>query len=135
MAQTSIIRSSHVGQRLGRLGRGSSGRRRPATAAEAREFAVQMEEYEAATLIWEVESAEYRNTYSARSREFVEDLKELFSSLNDDQFDLVYNYAYEQGHSEEYHIMYAKFVSFAIRLWRCWTPSEVKGNINVKRQV
>jgi hypothetical protein len=68
-----------------------------------------MEEYEAATLIWEVESAEYRNTYSARSREFVEDLKELFSSLNDDQFDLVYNYAYEQGHSTGYYQVYAKF--------------------------
>lgn len=78
------------------------------SASEARAFADALEEYEREFRAYEEDRSFYRHSVNVRAREFEDKLKADYG-LDDDEFAVIWNEAYDRGHSSGLHEVHGEF--------------------------
>lgn len=81
------------------------------TSADFIEYAKTLEAYEAEKAAYDKLVDAYNVDMRTRNELFVRELKEYASHINDDSFSILYNAAYEDGHSEGCNGIMYKFES------------------------
>ena len=89
------------------------------TSQDARDYADAMEQFESALVNYHAEMADYNTKTQAREQELKDRLRNHYD-LNEDQFNLLWNFAWEEGHSaglsevvnrfEDYYDLVSQFV-------------------------
>ena len=69
------------------------------TSQDARDYADAMAQFESAMVEFHAEISDYNAKSRARQQELKDTLRDV-NDLNEDQFDLLWNFAYDAGHSE-----------------------------------
>jgi hypothetical protein len=68
------------------------------TSQDARDYADAMEHFESALVNYHAEMSDYNTKTLAREQELKDTLRDV-NDLNEDQFNLLWNFAWEEGHS------------------------------------
>jgi hypothetical protein len=72
------------------------------TSKDARDYADAIAQFESAMVDYHAEISDYNTKTRARKQELKDTLRDV-NDLNEDQFDLLWNFAWEAGHDEGLH--------------------------------